>query len=77
MDPLPEIEALVAFEGRAPGSDAERRAAGHLADRLEALGRTAEIEPIQVRPRYELVHLVHERLDLILVLAEPIQVKAV
>ena len=59
MDPLPEIEAVVAFEGRAPGSDAERRAAGHLADRLEALGRSAEIEPIQVRPRYELVHLIH------------------
>ncbi|MBV9213647.1 MAG: M28 family peptidase [Actinobacteria bacterium] len=49
----------MAFEPRAPGSDAERRAARHLKERLEALGRDAEIEPMEVRARYELVHLVH------------------
>jgi len=34
-----EIEALVAYEGRGAGTDAERRAAEHLARRLRAIGR--------------------------------------
>ena len=59
MDPLAEIEALVAIEGRAPGSDAERRAAGHLERRLRDLGREVRVEPVEVMPRYELVHLIH------------------
>lgn len=56
---MAEIDALVAFQGRAPGSDSERRAARHLAARLEELGREVEIEPIEVAPRWELVYLIH------------------
>ena len=59
MDPLREIEALVAHERRAPGSDAERRAARHLEGRLRAIGREVAVEPFQTRPRWPLVHLLH------------------
>jgi hypothetical protein len=54
-----EIEALVAYEGRAAGTDAERRAADHLARRLRALGREGEVEPVVVRPRFALTHALH------------------
>jgi hypothetical protein len=54
-----EIEAIVAHEGRAAGTDAERRAAGHIARRLRALGREGELEPIVVRPRFALTHVLH------------------
>ena len=59
MDQLEEIEDLVAHEGRAPGSDAERRAAVHLANRLEDIGRDVTTEAILVRPRFALTHLIH------------------
>ncbi|MBA3300931.1 MAG: M28 family peptidase [Thermoleophilaceae bacterium] len=59
IDPQQEIAALTAFEGRAPGSDSERRAAEHLADRLGALGRSVEVEPIWIRPSYALTHTIH------------------
>lgn len=59
VEAIREIEALVAFEGRGAGTDAERRAARHLADRLRELGREAEIEPIAVWPNYALTHLIH------------------
>jgi Peptidase family M28 len=59
VDPLSQIETLVEFDGRWPGTDAERRAAGHLVERLRALGREAEIEPTRVRPGYPLTHLLH------------------
>src|SRR3954447_11891004 len=50
VDAMEEIEALVAFESRAPGSDAERRAAGRMAGRLRDLGRDVEIEPFSTWP---------------------------
>jgi Peptidase family M28 len=53
------ISELCAFEGRGPGTDAERRAANHLAERLESGGRRAEIEPTHVHPNYALVHALH------------------
>lgn len=53
------ISELCAFEGRGPGTDAERRAANHLAERLEAGGRRAEIEPTHVHPNYALIHALH------------------
>jgi Peptidase family M28 len=56
IDARAEIEALVAHRGRAAGSDAERRAAGHLAGRLEALGRVVRIEPTRVRPWFAVAH---------------------
>jgi hypothetical protein len=59
VDPIAEIEDLVAFEGRHAGSDAERRAANHLARRLEDLDRDAEVEPTEIRPRWYLAHLIH------------------
>lgn len=59
IDPLREIEDLVAFEGRWPGTDAERRAAAHLVGRLEALGREAETEPTSIYPSYPVTHAIH------------------
>ena len=37
IDAREEIEALVGFDGRGPGTDAERRAAKHLSARLDHL----------------------------------------
>jgi hypothetical protein len=54
VDLLAEIEALVDVGRRAPGSDAERRAAGHLEGRLKELGREVEVESIEVWPNWPL-----------------------
>jgi hypothetical protein len=54
-----EIEELVAFEGRRPGSDAERRAATHLAGRLRDQGREAEIEHADTRPHWPVAYALH------------------
>src|SRR4051794_7695007 len=59
VDPIAEIEALTAFDGRQAGSDAERRAANHLQSRLTALGRDAAVEPLVMHPRWYLAHLAH------------------
>lgn len=53
------IRELCSIEGRGPGTDAERRAANILADRLRRMGRRVEIEPTFVHPQYALVHSVH------------------
>jgi hypothetical protein len=53
------IRELCAFEGRGPGTDAERRAANALAGRLRGMGRRAEIEPFFAHPQYAVVHLIH------------------
>jgi hypothetical protein len=53
------IRELCSFEGRGPGSDAERRAANMLAGRLRGIGRRAQIEPFFAHPEYAIVHLVH------------------
>lgn len=53
-DRIQLIRELVAFEGRWAGTDAERRAANFLAGRLRGLGRSADIQPIYVRPEYSL-----------------------
>lgn len=59
VEPLAEIDALLAHRGRVAGSDAERRAAGHLRSRLESLGREAHLEPARVWPQWSLVHTIH------------------
>ena len=59
MDPVREIEGLVAFQARGPGTDAERRAARHLASRLAAAGRDVAVDPIRVRPSYAATHALH------------------
>ena len=53
------IRRLCSFERRRAGTDAERRAASYLADRLREGGREAEIEPTYVHPQFALVHAVH------------------
>lgn len=59
MDPIREIDDLVGFAGRWPGTDAERRAARHLAGRLRELGREADVEPTRVGPNYAVAHAIH------------------
>jgi len=59
VDSKREIENLVGYHGRGPGTDAERRAARHLAGRLKELGREAQVEPIRVAPNYPLTHAIH------------------
>lgn len=54
-----EIEELVAFEGRLAGSESEREAAEHLAERLRSQGRGVEVEPISVHPNWALTHALH------------------
>src|SRR4051794_13713153 len=56
IDAREEIEALVAFAGRGPGTDAERRAAKHLRERLDDIGREAEVEPTWIRPNWPLAY---------------------
>jgi Peptidase family M28 len=53
------IRELCSFEGRGPGTDAERRAANALAGRLRGMGRRADIEPFFAHPQYAVVHLIH------------------
>ena len=65
IDPMKEIEDLVGFEGRWPGTDAERRAAVHLEQRLHALGRDAETEPTAVYPNYAVTHAIHALLGIV------------
>ncbi|MDX6582470.1 MAG: hypothetical protein QOI10_1654 [Solirubrobacterales bacterium] len=53
------IRELCSFEGRLAGTDAERRAANRLAERLRETGRRAEVEPVYVHPQSALVHAGH------------------
>lgn len=62
MNVREEIEALVDIEGRAPGSDAERRAAEHLVARLEQLGRGANTEAVDVWPNWPATYALHATL---------------
>jgi hypothetical protein len=64
IEPVREIDDLVEFDRRWAGTDAERRAARHMAERLRSLGRDAEIEPTRVRPGYPLAHLIHALLGI-------------
>ena len=65
VDAMQEIEALVAFEGRWPGTDAERRAALHLEARLKTLGREAEVEPASIFPNYPITHAIHALIGIV------------
>jgi hypothetical protein len=53
------IRELCSFEGRGPGTDAERRAANALAGRLRGIGRRVQVEPFFCHPQYAVVHLIH------------------
>ncbi len=59
------IERLCSFEGRGPGTDAERRAANWLAGRLREMGRRVEVEPTYVHPEYSLAMALHVALAII------------
>jgi hypothetical protein len=60
IDAFAEAEALVdEFGPRPPGSDAERRAAQHLAGRLEGLGREAHMEAFSVWPAWALGYAIN------------------
>jgi hypothetical protein len=56
MDLRADIDALVDVGRRAPGSDAERRAAAYLKKRLEGLGRQVELEAVDVWPAWPLAY---------------------
>ena len=53
------IRELCSFEGRFAGTDAERRAANRMAQRLRESGRAVEVEPIYVHPQLGLVYAAH------------------
>ena len=53
------VTELCSFEGRLAGTDAERRAATRLAERLRELGRRAEVEPTYVHPQAPLIWAAH------------------
>jgi len=59
LDVHAEIEGLVEHGGRLAGSDAERRAAGRVEERLTEMGREVEVESIEIHPRWAIVHLLH------------------
>ncbi len=56
---MESIRELCSFEGRLPGTDAERRAANWLAKRLRDGGRRVEVEPTYVHPKFGLTHAAH------------------
>jgi hypothetical protein len=58
MDLRSDIDALIDVGPRAPGSDAERRAAAHLKQRLEGIGREVELESIEVWPAWPLAYAI-------------------
>lgn len=57
-----DIDALLRFDHRVAGTDAERRAANHLQRRLGELDRDARVEPISVFPAWHLAHALHATL---------------
>jgi uncharacterized membrane protein YhaH (DUF805 family) len=60
IDAFAEAEALVdEFGARPPGSDAERRAAQHLAGRLEGLGREVLVEGFSVWPQWATAYAIN------------------
>src|SRR3954463_13687725 len=70
------INELCSFEGRRAGTDAERRAANWLAQRLRDGGRRAGGGPTYVHPQYGLVHALHRALgftgSLVAIVAPPV-----
>jgi len=56
------VEGLAGFVGRGAGTDAERRAADWLADRLRRAGQEATVETFWCRPNWALAHGWHAAL---------------
>lgn len=59
MDPMDIAQGLSRFEGRAAGTDAERRAALWLREHLRGAGRDADVEAAWVRPQWPWLHAGH------------------
>jgi hypothetical protein len=58
MDLRADIDALVDVGRRAPGSDAERRAAAYLKQRLEGLSRQVDVESVDTWPGWPLAYAI-------------------
>jgi hypothetical protein len=58
MEPRVEIGMPAQFASGVAGSDAERRAALALADRLSALGRSTDVEPFRFHQRWALAQAI-------------------
>jgi len=58
LDLQAELDGILDLGRRAPGSDAERRTALHLKERLEALGRAAEVEPFAIYATWPLAYAI-------------------
>jgi hypothetical protein len=54
-----EIEGLLGDGGRRAASDAERRAAGHVEERLTEMGREVEVESIDIYPRWATAYAIY------------------
>jgi hypothetical protein len=65
MDPIEIAAGLAEFEGRAPGTDAERRASVWLGRRLREIGREVQVEPEWVRPQAAIVGALHAGLGVV------------
>jgi Peptidase family M28 len=59
VDGVQDLDDLTKISPRRAGSEAERRAARHLEQRLQALGREARAEPTRVRPDVGLTGAIH------------------
>ncbi len=59
MEAIEVVEGLTEFAGRGAGADAERRAAGWLADELGAGGHDTSVETFWCRPNWALAHAWH------------------
>ena len=62
MEPREIVSGLTDATGRAPGTDAERRAARWLAAQLRTAGRETQLEPVWVRPQWPFVFALHAAL---------------
>jgi hypothetical protein len=58
LDLQAELDGILDLGRRAPGSDAERRTALYLQQRLETLGRSAEVEPLAVYASWPLAYAI-------------------
>jgi hypothetical protein len=59
MDLQATVEGLCGHANRSAGTDAERRAAGWLRERVQASGRDASLEVHWVRPHWSTIHVIH------------------
>src|SRR5688500_14678592 len=59
---IDDVRELCSFEGRLAGTDAGRRAANRLAERLRQTAHRVDVEPTYVHPQWALIHALHTAL---------------